>query len=472
MTMKVLFCASEVVPFAKTGGLADVCGALPPVLAESGVEVKIVMPKYGWIDEKKFGLIRVNDEFFKAKLSKNVDVFFVENEYYYGRDGLYGNQAGDFIDNLERFKFFNLQVLKLLKVIDWPCDIIHCHDWHTALIPVYLKTTFKNDDFYKSIKTVLTIHNMAFQGVFSKNEYPKLDLPDDLLTDKGFYFYDKINFLKAGIIFSDEVTTVSPQYATDIQTDEFGCGLNNILRQYQHGVAGILNGLDYDYWSPEKDELITKKYNLDSFVEGKLENKIELQKQMNLPVNVDVPVFGFVGRISHQKGMDVLIQALKELDVDKIQVIIQGLGDERYQNELRELQKKHKEKLSTVFEFNERLAHMIYAGSDWFLMPSEFEPCGLTQMISMYYGAPPIVNRTGGLADTVESFDPLHLTGNGMVCPKNTPDVLAGMIRRAIHVFHDKKVYFKLVSNAMQTTFPWKDSAEKYKELYLCLLSE
>lgn len=470
--MKVLFCSSEVVPFAKTGGLADVCGTLPGALAELGLEVKVVMPRYKSVHEEEFDISRVSHEFSKAKLNKNVEIYFIENEGYYHRDGLYGNQSGDFPDNLERFKFFNLQALKLLKTINWPCDIIHCHDWHTALIPVYLKTTFQDDGFFKSMKTVLTIHNLAFQGVFHKDEFWKLDLPGELLAENGFYFYDKINFLKAGIIFSDEVSTVSPQYATDIQTDEYGCGLNNTLRQYKDGVVGILNGLDYDYWNPEKDDLIFKNYTPSSFIGGKLENKIELQKQMDLPVNIDIPVFGFVGRLSHQKGVDAIIQAINEMETDNLQIVIQGLGEERYQHELDDLRKKRKERLSLSFEYNERLAHMIYAGSDWFLMPSQFEPCGLTQMISMCYGAPPLVNRTGGLVDTVKSFNQIKLSGNGLVCHENNPAVFVSTVRRAIDLFQDKKLFLKLVANAMQSKFPWKESAKKYKEFYLCLLSE
>lgn len=470
--MKVLFCSAEVVPFAKTGGLADVCGTLPVALSELGLDVKVVMPRYRTVDENQFKVSIVNDEFTKATLSKNVEVYFVENENYYNRDGLYGNQSGDFSDNLDRFKFFNLQSLKLLKTINWPCDIIHCHDWHAALIPVYLKTIYKNDEFFKSMKTVLTIHNLAFQGVFAKDEFGKLGLPNELFCENGFYFYDKVNFLKAGIIFSDEVTTVSPQYATDIQTDEYGCGLNDTLRQHKDGVVGILNGLDYDYWNPMKDQFILKKYEPKNFVEGKLENKIELQRHMELPVDINVPIFGFVGRLSHQKGLDSIIQAIAELEHDNLQMVIQGLGDEHYQQELDGLQKHRKDKLSLAFEYNERVAHMIYAGSDWFLMPSQFEPCGLTQMISMCYGAPPIVNRTGGLVDTVKSFNEEKLTGNGLVCKENNPAAFVHAIRRAIKLFDDKKSYFQLVSNSMHSKFPWKDSAKKYKEFYQCLLSE
>jgi len=470
--MKVLFCSAEVVPFAKTGGLADVCGTLPVALSELGLDVKVVMPRYRAVDENQFNISVVNDEFTKATLSKNVEVFFVENENYYDRDGLYGNQSGDFADNLDRFKFFNLQALKLLKVINWPCDIVHCHDWHAALIPVYLKTIFQNDEFFKSMKTVLTIHNLAFQGVFAKDEFGKLGLPTELFCENGFYFYDKINFLKAGIIFSDEVTTVSPQYATDIQTDEYGCGLNETLRKYKDGVVGILNGLDYDYWNPMKDQFISKNYEPTNFVEGKLENKIELQRHMKLPIDINVPIFGFVGRLSHQKGLDAVIQAVVELEHDNLQMVIQGLGEERYQQELEGLQKHRKDKLSLAFEYNERVAHIIYAGSDWFLMPSQFEPCGLTQMISMCYGAPPIVNRTGGLVDTVKSFNEEKLTGNGLVCKENNPAAFIHAIRRAIKLFDNKKSYFQLVSNSMKSKFPWKDSAKKYKEFYQCLLSE
>jgi starch synthase len=237
-------------------------------------------------------------------------------------------------------------------------------------------------------------------------------------------------------------------------------------------VVGILNGLDYDYWNPMKDQFILKKYEPKNFVEGKLENKIELQRHMELPVDINVPIFGFVGRLSHQKGLDAIIQAIAELEHDNLQMVIQGLGDERYQQELDGLQKHRKDKLSLAFEYNERVAHMIYAGSDWFLMPSQFEPCGLTQMISMCYGAPPIVNRTGGLVDTVKSFNEEKLTGNGLVCKENNPAAFVHAIRRAIKLFDNKKSYFQLVSNSMHSKFPWKDSAKKYKEFYQCLLSE
>lgn len=469
--MKVLFCCAEVVPFAKTGGLADVCGTLPAALSEFGVEVKVVIPRYRSVDGKQFSVSKINEEFSTAKLGKNIDIYFVENKKLYDRDGLYGDASGDFPDNIERFKFFNWQALQLLKAIDWPCDIVHCHDWHAALIPVYLKTTLQNDPFFKSLRSILTIHNLAFQGVFPKDQFGKLDLPNDLLSENGFYFYDKVNLLKAGIIFSDEVTTVSPQYATDIQTDEFGCGLNETLRRYKDGVVGILNGLDYDYWNPAKDEFIPRKYEAAGFVEGKLENKIELQRQMDLPVNVDVPLFGFVGRLSHQKGIDTIIQAIDELETDNLQIVIQGLGDERYYHELSDL-KKQKEHLALALEYNERLAHLIYAGSDWFLMPSQFEPCGLTQMISMCYGTPPLVNRTGGLVDTVKSFNEEKMIGNGLVCQENNPSAFASTIRRAVRLFEKKKLYLKLVNNAMQSKFPWTDSAKKYKELYRCLLLE
>ena len=340
-----------------------------------------------------------------------MEILFIRNDDYYDRDGLYGNEDGDFPDNLMRFQYFNRQVLKALKELDWACDIIHCHDWHAALIPVYLKTEYKDDSFFANTKTVFTIHNLAFQGLFPEEQYAQLGLPESLYADDGFHFYDQVNLMKAGIIYSDEVTTVSPQYATDIQTEEYGCGLEGVIHKHRKGVVGILNGLDYHYWNPSKDAHLPRTYDRDSVAEGKADVKAALQKELGLPVDTDRPLFGYVGRLSHQKGMDLIIDALSALQSDDVQVVIQGLGSPEYQDELAQLQKEMPDQLAVCFAFNERLAHTIYAGSDWFLMPSNFEPCGLAQMISMHYGTPPVVYRTGGLADTVDAYRPEEARG-------------------------------------------------------------
>ena len=470
--MKVLFCSSEVFPFAKTGGLADVCGTLPPEIAQCGAEVKVIMPLYREVRKKTKDLEEIDETVSRAMLSDDVEILFVRNDDYYDRAGLYGDENGDFPDNLMRFQFFNRQVLKTLKMLDWQADIIHCHDWHAALIPVYLKTKHKDDKFFRDTRTVLTIHNLAFQGLFPKDQYPLLGLPDELYSEEGFQYYDQINLLKAGIIYSDEVTTVSPQYATEIQTEEYGCGLDGVIQKYRKGVVGILNGLDYHYWNPAKDPFIAKHYDRDSVISGKAETKAVLQREMGLPVDIDRPVFGYVGRLSHQKGMDLVVDALSALQGDDVQVVIQGLGTQQYQDELSELRNEMPDRLGICFSYNERLAHTIYAGSDWFLMPSNFEPCGLAQMISMHYGTPPIVYRTGGLADTVESFQLDEANGNGLVFQEYTTDALLQAVRLAEEIFRDKRQYFSLVANAMHTLFPWRESAMKYFELYRCLRLE
>lgn len=467
--MRVLFCSSEVFPYAKTGGLADVCGTLPPELSQCGAEVKIMMPLYKEVRKNIDGLEQVSDKIWRTTLGDDVEVLFLANDDYFDRNGLYGDENGDFPDNLMRFQFYNKQVLKVLKDLDWACDVIHCHDWHAALIPVYLKTLYREDPFFQATRTVLTIHNLAFQGVFPKEQYAQLGLPEEYFSDDGFHFYDQINLLKAGIIYSDEVTTVSPQYATDIQTEEYGCGLDGVIKKHRKGVVGILNGLDYHYWNPTTDEFIVESYDSDSVVKGKAATKMALQKELNLPIDLDRPIYGYVGRISHQKGLELIIDALSALQNDNVQIVIQGLGSPEYQQELTQLRNEMPDQLGLCFAYNERIAHTIYAGSDWFLMPSNFEPCGLAQMISMHYGTPPIVYRTGGLADTVDLYRPDEASGNGLVFQEYTTDALLQAIRLAGKIFEDKRSYSQLVSNAMKTVFPWRDSAVKYYELYKCL---
>ncbi len=468
--MKVLFCASEVFPFAKTGGLADVSGSLPPELAKQDVQIKVVMPRYRTVSDEEFEIEEINNQFSRAKLSDNVTIYFVEQPEYFDRDGLYGDEQGDYTDNLARYRFFCQRVFKLMKTLDWQADIIHCHDWHTALIPVLLKNKYHDDPFFQGVRTVLTVHNLAFQGLFALEEYPQLDLPDTLLSDEGFLFYEKVNLLKAGILSADAITTVSPQYAREIQTPQHGCGLEKELER--RGVTGILNGLDYTYWNPEADPYLIKSYNTQTRLEGKLENKIGLMKSVGLKMDIDRPLYGFVGRISHQKGMELIIEAIKTLKSDDLAMVIQGQGDPDYQEQLQILSDDANQNLSVIFDYDERLAHMIYAGSDWFMMPSQFEPCGLTQMISMRYGTPPIVFRTGGLADTVEPFSADTHRGNGLMYAENSAEALVEEIRRAAKIFGNKKDYYQVAANAMETRFPWTESAAQYKQLYECLLSD
>ena len=464
--MKIAFCSSEVFPFAKTGGLADVCGALPLALAKLGHQIVIFLPHYKSIDQKKFSITKVNERLSKTTLAKNIEVYFIRQDGLFNRSGLYGDEKGDYPDNLERFQFYCRSVLDLLKQLNIEADIIHCHDWQTALISVYLKEKYQDDSFYSSMKTLLTIHNLAYQGIFPREEYKKLGLKEDLFGLEGFEYFGKINLLKAGIIFSDAVNTVSPQYAKEIQTHEFGCGLEGVLRLHKDSVVGILNGLDHEFWNPRTDRLIEKNYSSDDFVKGKLENKKALEKTTGLSVDAKVPLFGFIGRMAHQKGIDLILDSAEELARLNAQFIIQGTGDGEYSAKLREICQRFPEKFAVWFKFDEKMAHQIYAGSDFFLMPSLFEPCGLSQMISLRYGTIPIVFKTGGLVDTIISFDKNKEQGNGFMFEDYTQEGFVSVIKTAVGVFHNKKEFHHLIEDGLQADFSWDQSAKQYAGLY------
>jgi len=325
-----------------------------------------------------------------------------------------------------------------------------------------------DDEFYANTKSVLTIHNLAFQGVFPEGHYSKLGLDDHLFSPKGFESYGRVNLLKAGIIYSDAVTTVSPRYAKEIQTKEFGCGLESIIRNHKQRVTGILNGLDYCIWDPSTDEGIAKKYTTTDFTEAKLTNKIQLQKELGLKVSGDIPLFGFVGRLSHQKGIDLLLDISAELVQMNIQLVFLGTGDKQYQSALNQLASQYSENISVCFDFNESLGHRIYAGSDFFLMPSRFEPCGLSQMISICYGSIPIVFQTGGLADTIKPFGLFAQNGNGLMFSKYRKADLLNEIKKAIKIFQQKDKFKKFRLNAFQSRFTWEQSANHYQEIYRC----
>ncbi|MCK5259789.1 MAG: glycogen synthase GlgA [Candidatus Omnitrophica bacterium] len=463
--MKVVFCSSEVFPFAKSGGLGDVCGSLPLALSKIGIEVAIVMPGYGCVGKSGYPMEQVTETVSRTKLGDNIQVHFIEHEDYFGRDGLYGYASGDYPDNIDRFGFYCDQVLRLLKQIDFQPDVIHCHDWQTALIPVYIKEKYGEDAFYARTKTIMTIHNLAFQGVFPRVQYPKLDVEGSFAA-QSFEFYDQINLLKAGIIYSDKVTTVSPQYAKEIQTKQFGCGLEGILGARYDGVTGILNGLDHDIWNPRTDDIIAAQYSADDFDDAKLTNKMQLQKELYLDVRDDVPLLGFVGRLSHQKGLDLIIATLEDLVKMDVQMVFLGLGNGHYQEKLKQMAALYSDNIAVCFDFNEPLSHQIYAGSDLFLMPSQFEPCGLSQMISLYYGTIPVVFKTGGLADTVKPFGPLNKDGNGFVFTDHSNAAYLKVIQKAIKVFRNEKEFHRLRSNAFRCDFSWEKSACVYQEIY------
>ena len=456
--MKIVVCASEAVPFAKTGGLADVAGALPLALEEAGQEVIVVMPRYKAIQDSKFKIIRLKDDVSYAVIGKNIKVYFIENDAYFNRDGLYGEKTGDYKDNLERFSFYCKRTLTLLKEINFKPSIIHCHDWQSALVPIYVKTIYAQDDFYKNTKTIFTIHNIGYQGLFAKDEYPKLGLDWNLFNMEMLEFFDRINLLKGGIVFSDIVNTVSPTYSLEIQTKEFGFGLEGVLAKRKDSLFGVLNGLDYSIWNPSNDKYIAKNFTL-KIADDKAKNKADLQKISNLPQKAQVPLFGIVSRLAEQKGFDILAQGISAICKKNLQLVILGTGDLQYHVLLEKIVKKFPQVISLHLKFDDTLAHKIYAGSDIFLMPSKYEPCGLGQLISLSYGTIPLVFKTGGLADTVNQ-------NNGFVFDTYTKGELVKTIDKSLEVFKDKGAWRKLVQRAMQCDFSWDESAKKYIELY------
>jgi len=456
--MKIVMCASEVVPFAKTGGLADVAGALPLALEKEGQEVIIIMPRYKAIDAAKFSLKKLKDGVLTGVTGKNIKVYFIENEGYFGRDGLYGDKNGDHKDNLDRFAYYCRKSLDLLKEINFKPEIIHCHDWQSSLVPVFLKTIYAKDPFYQKIRTILTIHNIGYQGLFAKEEFPKLGLDWSLFNMEGLEFYGKVNILKGGMLFSDIINTVSPTYAKEIQTKEFGFGLEGVLDKRRNAVFGILNGLDYNIWNPETDKFIAKNFS-SADLTSKAKDKEDLQSFCKFPLKKDVPLFGIVSRLAEQKGFDILAEGIDEICRMNIQMVILGTGDLKYHEVMQSMVAKYPKVISLALKFDDALAHKIYAGSDIFLMPSKYEPCGLGQLISLRYGTIPLVFKTGGLADTVNAE-------NGFVFDHYSKIRLVKTIRKATDAFKDKTNWAKLVEQAMKLDFSWKASAKKYLELY------
>ncbi|MEW6170211.1 MAG: glycogen synthase GlgA [Candidatus Omnitrophota bacterium] len=455
--MKIVMCASEMVPFAKTGGLADVVGALPLALEDLKQEIIVIIPKYKTINTQQFTITSIGEDVDVAKIGKNIKVYLIKSSKYFDRDALYGTKTGDYPDNLERFSFFCKRALTLLKEINFKPDIIHCHDWQTALVPVYLKSIYKNDNFYSKLKTIITVHNLGYQGLFSKDEFPKLGLDWSYFNIDGLEFYDKVNLLKGGLMFADLINTVSPTYAKEIQTKEFGCGLEGVLLKRKDSLFGLLNGIDYSIWDPAKDKFILKKYSLSS-IKDKYVNKENLKKECGL-AKKDVPLFGIVGRLAEQKGLDILAEIIDKICHLELQFVILGTGDLKYEKLLEEMAKKYPKVISYHIKFDDILAHKIYASSDIFVMPSKYEPCGLGQLISFKYGTIPLVFKTGGLADTVSS-------DNGFIFDEYSSKALLAIIKKALTKYRNKKTWSSLVKKAMELDFSWESAAEKYLELY------
>jgi starch synthase len=471
--LKVLYVASEVVPFVKTGGLADVAFSLPKELRNLDIDVRIILPKYSKIHEifKKAMKFQRN---FNVPVGwrkqycgveyleyEGIPFYFIDNEYYFKRDGIYG-----FYDDGERYSFFCRAVLETIANIDFIPHIIHCNDWHTGILSTLLKEHYKSNPLYEGIKTIFTIHNLRYQGVF-----PKEILGDLLSLSMEYYhvnsleFYGGVSFMKGGINYSDIVTTVSSTYAGEIQNPYYGEKLDGIIKLRKEDLYGITNGIDYELYNPERDEDIFTRYNID-LPEGKKENKVMLQKLLNLPQRKDVPVIGMVSRLAHMKGLDLLLHVLDELMTEDIQMIILGTGEPYFESRLREYASKYSNKIAINILFDEALAHKIYAASDMFLMPSKFEPCGLGQLIALRYGAIPIVRETGGLKDTIISYNEYTHEGNGFSFTNYNAYDMLYTIKRALGLYRDENTWMRIVTNAMKEDYSWKNSAKIYKDLY------
>jgi starch synthase len=475
--MKILFVASEVAPFAKTGGLADVAGALPRVLRKKGHDVRIIMPLYRCVTEDGFTIkkarkgveVLINGTPERGMLRQtaldDIPVYLLEKKEYFHRPYLYGTPAGDYPDNSKRFGFFAHGVVDLLKRLDFRPDIIHCNDWQTALIPALIKYEHHEDPFFMKTGLVYTIHNLAYQGLFDREALPDLGLDPSYFTVDRIEYYNKVNLMKGGILTSDIVNTVSPTYCREIQTEEMGCGLDGVLRQRSQDLYGILNGIDYQDWNPVNDPNLFKNYTATA-LSGKAANKKGLQKALGLDIAPDVPLLAMVTRLSAQKGMDLLEKLLPKFAAERLQLVILGTGDEKYLKMLSNFQKKGARNVSINFAFDPALSRRIYAGSDMFLMPSHYEPCGLGQLIAFRYGSVPVVRKTGGLADTVfDSRDGVR-DPNGFSFDDYTPKAFWAAVVRALEAYANRKTWDRMVRICMNLDYSWEHAAAEYESLY------
>ncbi|NIO04421.1 MAG: glycogen synthase GlgA [Proteobacteria bacterium] len=482
--MKVLFLSPEVVPFAKTGGLADVAGALPGALKRLAVDVRLVLPLYRMVREGGFesrpllkdvevplGSFGLKAVILETKVDDGVPIYLVEREDMYDRPNLYGDAMGDYYDNLERFTFFARAALRVAESIDFRPNLIHCHDWQTGLVPALLQAPPKQAPFFRGIPTVFTIHNLGYQGLFLEEKLPVTGLSREaFFRPEGLEYWGKISLLKAGIVYSQAITTVSPTYAREIQTSEFGLGMEGILRHRKASLHGILNGADYRTWDPSRDEHLPQRYSVKK-VEGKHQCKKDLMREMGLDLSLrDRPLFGMVSRLDKQKGLDLLVEILEDILSMDVGLVILGSGEEQIQESLQQAAVRHPKRIGLKLGFDEALAHRIMAGADIFLIPSRYEPCGLTQMYALKYGTVPVVRATGGLEDTIVTFDPRRGTGNGFKFRDYDPDAFLGAIRKAVEYFQDSKRWEKVVTNAMGADFSWDRSARAYLDLYKSLL--
>ena len=468
--LKVLIVGSEISPFAKSGGLGDVIGSLPLALKELGVDVRVVFPKYKTIDEQFLKNISYVDSFVLTLGWRNQSVsihqidaeyptYLIENDYYFSRDGLYG-----YGDDYERFAFFSKASIEFLNNIHFKPDVIHFNDWQTGLGPVYLRDSYSKFYFFRDIKTLFTVHNLQYQGNFGRDTLWSIDLNDGYFTGGILEFYNNISFMKAGLSYADAVSTVSEAYAMEIQTPQYGYGMDGILRMRRNNLYGIVNGIDTEKNNPQTDMRLFHKFSKKN-LPGKKKNKTALQAHLGLPQK-DVPMISIISRLVDQKGLDLIAVAMDELLRKDIQLVVLGTGDGRYEHLFRQMAWRAPDKISANIFFSDDLAQKIYGASDMFLMPSLFEPCGLGQLFAMRYGTIPIVRNTGGLSDTVLHYDQQTGIGNGFVFRDYDANGMMWAVNSALNLYEQPKLWRALVRNAMDCDFSWERSAKRYIELY------
>ena len=472
----ILMLASEAVPFIKTGGLADVVGSLPKYLDRNYFDCRVMLPKYLCMKEEMRNRLEYITNFhmrylgedryvglFQAK-EDGITYYFIDNEYYFSGWSPYG----DWLWDLQKFCFFEKAALNALPVLGFRPDLIHCHDWQTGLVPVYLKDAYAGGDFYRGIKTVITIHNLKFQGVWDVKTVQALsELSSYYFTPDKLEAYKDGNMLKGGLVYADAITTVSHTYAEEIKTPFYGEGLDGLLRARAGSLRGILNGIDYNEFDPETDPYLAAPYNYKDFRKEKKKNKLALQRELGLPQDEGKFMIGMVSRLTDQKGLDLVQCVMDELCGDDLQLVVLGTGESRYENMFRHYDWKYHDKVSAQIYYSDPLAHKIYGACDAYLMPSLFEPCGLSQLIALRYGTVPVVRETGGLKDTVEPYNEYESTGTGFSFANYNAHEMLGAIRYAEHIYYDRKrEWNKIIDRGMARDFSWKTSAAQFQELY------
>ena len=471
--MKILYAASESAPFMKTGGLADVAGSLPLALKKEGHDVRVVMPLYSKIDEKyKRNMTHLGHFFvdlnwrhqYAGVFSHDLDgvtYYFIDNEYYFDRASAYGE-----VDDGERFIFFSKAVVQLMKFLDFQADIVHANDWHTGLVPLYIKDFARGDSFYHNMKSVFTIHNMKYQGIFSASILSEVaSLSYEYFHEYGLKYYDNINMMKGGIVYCDLLTTVSQTYSEEIKSSYFGENLEGVIQANSYKLHGVVNGIDYEKFNPKTDPNIDFNYTIKN-LDIKVNNKMALQERYNLPVNPDIPMIGMVTRMVAMKGLDLVVRILDELLQENVQFVMLGTGDHEYEAAFKHFEYAYPDKVASRIYFNEAESHKVYAGVDLFLMPSLAEPCGISQLISLRYGTVPLTRETGGLKDTILPYNQFTGEGNGFSFRNQNAHELLYKLKDALYIYQDKNIWEALMRSGMQSKNDWEASSKEYIRLY------